>query len=432
MGIIAQKRLFGWKEIEGLGELQRLRLVLKSLPDRALLRALARERGRGRDDYPVVGMWNALVAGVVYQHPSIESLRRELSRNGQLRWECGLTGVPTSWAFTRFLRKLMKHLDLIEEMFETLVERLSQRLPDLGRHLAHDGKALRSHGRADGSGRRPDGRRERDADVGVKTHKRLKKDGTLYEKVSAWFGFRVHLLVDAAYELPLARRVTKASEAETPISHRMLDHVKARHAGLLGRCETYSADKEFDDGKLLKRLWDEEQIKPVIPLRHMWKNPGETRLVEGQRRVAYNHTGEVFCHSPRSGQPHRMAFGGFEADRKSLKYRCPAMQKGITCSEFDRCRLHQGLRIRLDEDRRIFTPLARNTPGWERAYKRRSAVERVNSRLDESFGFEKHFIRGLRKMTLRVDLALIVMLAMALGRIEARQKEKLRSLVRAA
>ena len=76
--------------------------------------------------------------------------------------------------------------------------------------------------------------------------------------------------------------------------------------------------------------------------------------------------------------------------------------------------------------------MARSTYRCERTYKKRTAVERVNSRLDVSFGFEKHFIRGLAKMRLRMDLALIVMLAMALGRVKEKQNDKLRSLVRAA
>jgi len=59
-------------------------------------------------------------------------------------------------------------------------------------------------------------------------------------------------------------------------------------------------------------------------------------------------------------------------------------------------------------------------------------VERVNSRLDVSFGFEQHFIRGHRKMKLRVGLALMVMLAMALGRVREKQKISIRSLVKAA
>jgi len=83
-------------------------------------------------------------------------------------------------------------------------------------------------------------------------------------------------------------------------------------------------------------------------------------------------------------------------------------------------------------DRRLFTPLARSSYAWKRVYAKRTAVERVNSRLDVSFGFERHFIRGLAKMRLRVGLALVVMLAMALGRVKEKQKEKMRSLVQAA
>ena len=47
--------------------------------------------------------------------------------------------------------------------------------------------------------------------------------------------------------------------------------------------------------------------------------------------------------------------------------------------------------------------------------------------LDVSFGFERHFIRGLKKMRLRCGLALIVMLAMAIGRVKEKRKEMMRS-----
>ena len=62
----------------------------------------------------------------------------------------------------------------------------------------------------------------------------------------------------------------------------------------------------------------------------------------------------------------------------------------------------------------------------------RTAVERVNSRIDLSFGFEQHYIRGEAKMRTRCGLALCIMLAMAYGRIMENQKELSRSLVKAA
>ena len=60
---------------------------------------------------------------------------------------------------------------------------------------------------------------------------------------------------------------------------------------------------------------------------------------------------------------------------------------------------------------------------------RHLAVERVNSRLDTSFHFEVHYIRSQKKMELRVGLAPLVMLALAVGHIQAGEKEKMRSLV---
>ncbi len=93
-----------------------------------------------------------------------------------------------------------------------------------------------------------------------------------------------------------------------------------------------------------------------------------------------------------------MAFGGFEQDRQTLKYRCPADHYGISCAGKERCPVNKAIRVPLEEDPRIFTPVARSSYKWKELYKMRTATERVNSRLDVSFGFERHFIRGQRKM----------------------------------
>jgi len=65
-------------------------------------------------------------------------------------------------------------------------------------------------------------------------------------------------------------------------------------------------------------------------------------------------------------------------------------------------------------------------------YRKWTAVERVNSRVEVSFGFEHHFIQGMCKMRLQCGLALLVMLAIALGRVKEKGGEKLRSLVEVA
>jgi len=53
------------------------------------MQTLERERGNGRDDYSIRAVWNSILAGIIFAHPSTASLRRELLRNAQLRQICG-------------------------------------------------------------------------------------------------------------------------------------------------------------------------------------------------------------------------------------------------------------------------------------------------------------------------------------------------------
>ena len=85
--------------------------------------------------------FNFILAGIVYQHPSIESLRRELLRKGQLREICGFDlcrgerAVPPAYVYTRFCRKLMIYTDEVEKIFLRLVDETKTLLPDFGRVL---------------------------------------------------------------------------------------------------------------------------------------------------------------------------------------------------------------------------------------------------------------------------------------------------------
>nr|WP_252393585.1 transposase [Hydrogenibacillus sp. N12] len=172
-------------------------------------------------------------AGIVFQHPSIESLRRELSRNGQLRSICGLRAVPSAAAYIRFFRRLMTHGSWIESMFDELVKALSQELPEFGRRLVMDRKAIASWASRPSKEKEADGRRDLDAEYGTKTYRRGREDGTIWEKGVRWFGYKLHLVVDAKHELPVAYTGTKGSRSDV------------REACPIGRAgETTSGDSE--------------------------------------------------------------------------------------------------------------------------------------------------------------------------------------------
>lgn len=450
MAKLYQKSLFSWKDVEELGDLERLMLVIETLPDENLVRELEKERKNGRDDYPVRAIWNSILAGIVFQHASVESLRRELQRNAQLRELCGFdplrggSAVPSSMVYSRFLVKVIKKQALIDQMFDGIVEELQKALPDFGKELAFDGKAISSlangrkskeiKSRENKSEDKKDLRKEQDADWGIKKYTGMDEQGKIWEKVKSWFGFRLHLIVDANYEIPVAYRVIQASKGEQPIIRELFEELSQKHPVILENCEHAMGDKGYDSEENNCLLWECYKIKPIIDIRNMWKDGEVTRTLKSRKvdNVTYDYKGTVFCHCPVTGEMRKMAYGGFEEERNTQKYICPASHFGIECKGAAICKARCGLRIPLKEDKRIFTPTARASHKWKRLYNKRTSVERVNSRLDVSFGFEHHFIRGLEKMRMRCGLALCVMLALALGRARQNQFELMRSLVRVA
>ncbi|GAW93514.1 transposase, IS4 family protein, partial [Calderihabitans maritimus] len=56
----------------------------------------------------------------------------------------GERAVPPSHVYSRFCRKLMEHIDEVEKIFTRLVDEISKLLPDFGRILAVDSKAINS------------------------------------------------------------------------------------------------------------------------------------------------------------------------------------------------------------------------------------------------------------------------------------------------
>jgi len=314
-------------------------------------------------------------------------------------------------------------------MFDELVNLLSEVLPDFGKSLAIDSKAISSLSKGKNKNTKVDGRRDLDANWGKKKYSGIDKDGKAWEKIKKWFGYKLHLIVDSNYELPVAYELTGASNSDIKEGHKLIENFADKHPEIIDTCESLEGDRGYDDTKLIVKLYDEYGIKPVIDIRNMWKDPDATRILDGYSNIVYNYKGNVYCYCPETGIRREMACGGFEKDRETLKKLCPAKHYGLKCKGCDKCLVNHCIRISLDTNRRIFTPIDRASYKWKKDYKKRTSVERVNGRLDESFGFEKHYIRGKKKMKIKCGIALCVMLAIALGRIRQNQKDKMRSLV---
>jgi len=444
-----EPNLLDWAEIEELGDLERLKMVLEELPDEGLIDVLEEERKGRRDDYPVWMMWNTLIAGIIYGHPTIESLRRELLRNPSLRRICGISGidgiegVPTKDAYYRFFKKLVKHKDLVEEIIDKLIEKLRGELRDLGKDTAIDTTEIRTYARGK---KEPEESADPEADWGVKRRWEKKKEGKLYEVIKRWFGYKLHMIVDANYEVPLKYKVTRGSRSDIGQAKEMVERLEKSQAWM--KIEHLIGDKGYDDGKLIRDLWEREgkkgknKIKCIIDMREMIREEDDGKVIEIKGiggNIVSGKCGEVYCYDMgRENRRREMVYGGFERERGTHKYRCPAAYYDIECENEDRCsikgsRYGRVVRIKMKEDWRKFPPVARNTYKWERLYKKRTAVERVNSRLKKMLGLGDLYIRGKKKIEVRIGLSLIVLLAMGLAQVKRKGKEfAWRSLVRAA
>jgi len=91
------------------------------------------------------------------------------------------------------------------------------------------------------------------------------------------------------------------------------------------------ADRGYDNGKLIDKLWDDHGIRPIIDIRNCWKDGEKTRLLEGHENIVYDYRGTIFCCCPQELKLREMAYAGLEKKRGSLKYRCPARHYGIKC-----------------------------------------------------------------------------------------------------
>lgn len=433
MFILAQTSLFDNEEIEILGDLERLKLAIENMPDEEIVRRLRKIRKNGRNDWPVEAMWNTFIASYVFNHRSVNDLLRELSRNSQLRQICGLKPrffkqadgrykmyiVPSEAAYSRFLANLVKCEKEMEEAFDGLVDYMYEKLEGFGEDLAGDGKAIESYARTNGkkkSVKKGDRRRDEEANWGVKKYtESVNGKGEKVVKKTSWFGYRLHLIVDARYELPIAYKVTKASNSEKIEMLKIWKDLNCKRPRVVRRAKEFLADKGYDYTDLIKWL-EKYEISPIIDIKNHWGKGDKTKQYR-DTDLTYTYDGKVYW-TDEKGKEIKLNYAGYDKQTESLRYKFPP--------QIEDKRI---FRIKIEEDRRVFTPVARDSMKWKREYKKRTSVERENGRIDRDYGFERHTIRGQKKMTMYVTMGFLVQLSMAKGKIEQNIKERLSALV---
>jgi hypothetical protein len=416
------KPLFAWDELQASPTLATIRQTLEAIPDAPLLDALRRRRHRGCDQYPVQVLWGVLLLAILLRHITLEATLEELRRNPALRLLIGIEAeqaVPHGWNMTRFLAVLgqPEFLDLLRDTFNQMVQRLGLAVPDLGQHTAGDSTGLR--GRLEPN----DARRQAEQDDGLPQASGGRKEYRDHDgrvtKILEWFGFKLHLLVDVQHEVVLSFQITDTKAGDNEMIEALVEQAEENLPE--DRIETLAYDKAADDIKVHEVLHD-HKIKPLIQNRSCWPKDGDQDKVIGGRiplHIVHDEQGTVYCYDTTGEVPirRRMSYAGHEKDRGTLKYRCPAKVEGFACGSETKCNEGKsyGLTVRVPQeiDLRRFPSIPRATPQFERLYKGRTAVERVNDRLKVYWGLDDGNVVGSRRFCAHVSAVLLVHLACA-------------------
>jgi hypothetical protein len=430
MRINATRPLFAWESLDDSPNLQIVRELLASIPDAKLLDSLRSARGHGRDDYPVTVLWGVLVLTAALRHPTIEACLAELRRNEGLRRLIGIESedkVPKKWNISRFQDVLgqQPHRTLAKEAFQEMAQRLGAAVPDLGRDTAGDATALnarrkKAEGAAaeieEGLPQATGGRKEYTDDKGHVT------------EAFEWFGYKLHLLVDVKHEVVLSYEITDTKQGDGETLPTLLAQAQANLPK--ARIKTLAYDKAADTHDV-HQLLSQAKIKPLIQNRALWKSEPERMLPghDGNSNIVYDEAGTVYCYD-RVSEPivrHPMSYIGHEPARETLKYRCPAKHEGWECPMSKICNAGKsyGLTVRVPRaiDLRRFPALPRATKKFERMYKGRTAVERINARLKVFWGADDGNIRGARRFFAQVSVVMLVHAAFATVLASAPRRE---------
>ena len=346
-----------------------LRILFDNLEDDGLLERLSAPR-RGRPSHKPQAMWRSLIVTYALGLPSVNEMIRQLENNPALADVCGIRypeDIPSKAAYSRFVKKLAEHPQLVEQCLVRVTNVLRSLLPDFAQTVAVDATDMKAW--ANGM------KQETDPDAG--TGAKHKSSRRVY-----WYGYKVHLGVCADTELPIWVHVTPANVYDGHHLSSVLNGASERYDWF--KPQYVLADKGYD-AKACFSFVQDMGADPVIDMRKRpGVNPGETR--------------------PCEAKPALTLWG--------VRYQCDRKPYDANCPEFERCPL---LDPYVNTERRKTPYMAYGSAEWRAIYNKRVSVERVFSATKGFYRLDNLTHRGLPKVTLHCTLSMLVMQAKALG-----------------
>lgn len=385
---ILQESLFSFEELQKIQSKERLPIFFSALDLRPYAKQLRNPSPRGADGHCRQGILRALLAAPLENIDTFTSLARRLEFDLRFRYQCGLRldlPAPSISTLSRVFAELTRK-GLAKQLFEDLVTQCQEAGIIDGTHVAIDSAAIHAYEKKEP---------KRKSELTGNANWGAKFD-TFGNKVK-WFGYKLHLAVDAKSELPMALQVTPAHVNDGDEGPALMTSVAAQSkVKFLILDAGYDQMKNYETARNVK-------AQAIIPL-----NPRN----EKEPPAGITQKGTPCC---SMGFP--MTYWGQE--KVHLKFRCPHATGQVDCplgmAACSSSNYGMVVKINTQTDLRRYALPHRESRGWKEIYNKRTSVERCNSRMKTYLTADQLHVWGIQKVTTHQYLNAIVLLASALA-----------------
>ena len=230
--------------------------------DWSFVRSLAKGKysSQGAEGYDPVCLFKAQLLIYLGEVSSNRKLASALVYNTRLCLLCGFNFLetPSNGTFTNFRHRLGD--DIFYECLHQLIAQAIALKVIIGGDTAIDSTHLWAYANrfgkktcsCKGKCKCPRDYSDRDAQWGARN------------KEYVFFGYKVHLIVDAKSQLPLDVKLTPANESDSPQAKPLLKETKNRHPEI--KIDTSSMDAIYDSYKNYRFVIEEIGAAPIIAL----------------------------------------------------------------------------------------------------------------------------------------------------------------------
>lgn len=354
--------------------------IFEQIDASELVQGLDAYRWTGRRGYSPEYMWRAALLRYLLNLRHTRDLIAYLNASPRLRLLCGFRQqVPSESTFSRFFSRLVLHQAEVDVVLRQVVELTGGRLKHFGREVAIDSTDIKAFARGYKHRRKVD----REAEWGIRTSKDPKVDKQHF------YGYKLHLICDARYGVPLSWQVLPANANDSPQLPKLFDQLRREYPNFRSRFAI--ADRGYDSGSNYRYL-HEAKIGAVIGIRNTdksettWSLQGFPRCIGGLD----------------------MDYHGTDREKGHL-FRCP--EGGCHLNDevqFSRhCDSEFYEKPETDSELRKVGHFARANPAWQRLYNRRGSVERLFGSAKQSRLLDTHRCFGIQRVRLHVVLSLL-------------------------